>query len=260
MKWILMVVAAVAIMSENSAEATYVQSGPSAWVVEEDPADIESSNKVKYSIVDTDAEDWAYCHCRVYTRLWVAASDVASQRAAVTAYGTAYWNTSWEWEGPPSEPPGGTLAWGVDADGRADAWGATDPGNDGTALSEAYASASASLARDSGTFYGGAFAEGSAWCSDLGFYNGNTTGNAGFDGTPTWVSAAGAYAAFIDWTLSGSGNDSIAVGTSYVNVTGIAYCYGDALAVASYPGSQSEATTQTYAVTDAWFAATLTSN
>lgn len=251
-----MVFLVAVIVTTGLAQAAYVQSTPSVWVDEDDPADTKTSLIEKYSDVDTDAEDWGYAYCRVYTRVWAA----AWSRVGVTAHGTAYWDTTWEWEGPPSEPPGGTLTWGIDADGRADAWGTSDPGNGGTASSNADASASAYLVRDYGTCYGRAFAEGSVVNSNTGSGDGGVSGSATEDGPHYEGYGSGFYEVYVDWVLAGNGNDPVASGTSYVHVTGSVYCYGSTWADANYTGSQAEALAQTYSVTDAWFEATLTSN
>jgi hypothetical protein len=203
--------------------------------------DTQTSTMVEYTNVITDAQPWGYCTCDVYTRAWAKAVDYAS----TDAFGEAYWETSWQWQGPPSTPPGGTLSWSIYVEGSADAWGDTNPGNGGSAVSDADGSSGAFYARSTGsTATGGGTAYGSVEDSDY------ATGDAVLDGQAqqeSWsgVPGYGYYDYSIGWKLDTGDYDFVASGTSFVQVLAGVFCDGTTYASASGAGSGSEAEGET---------------
>ena len=256
MKWLLIAIAVLAMAGTGS--AGYIQSGPDAYVSEDDPANSQTSTMQEYTDVDTNAEDWGYCHCDVYTRSWAKAVDSASTDAS----GIAYWETSWQWQGPPSTPPGGTLSWSISADGRTNAWGDTDPGNGGSASSYAEGYSAAWIARSPGdTFSGGERAWGSVQDSDRATGELMPFGQAEEVPDTWWFNLQdGFFELFVDWELSGGDNDTVASGTSVIQVLAGAACDGATYASADGAGSNADALAQTYMVADAWPDADFTSN
>jgi len=256
MKWLLQVIAVLVVVVAGTATAGYVQSGPYAYVSEDDPPNTQTSTMLEYTDVDTDAEEWGYCKCDVYTRSWAKAVDSAS----TDAFGAAYWEISWQWQGPPSTPPGGTLSWYIPAEGSTDAWGDTDPGNGGSAYSYAEGYSAAWLARNTGgNFNGGAWASGSVQDDDYG------TGSVGPFGeaveTGNWSNLQpGLFELFGDWELSGSDDDTIVSGTSFIQVLAGTACDGATAASADGAGSGAEGLAQTHTVANAWPEASFTSN
>ncbi len=255
-KWFLGMLVVVTAVTAGATKAAYVPTGPDTGVVVDDPTDVQTSTMLEYTDVDTDAEEWGYCHSDVYTRAWATAVD----SAATDAMGEPWWKVSWEWEGPPSTPAGGILNWAITAEGRADAWGLSDPGNGGSAYSEAYGHGLAWVSRRGEyPFIGGATAEGYVTDDNTGVPNAAVFGSAEEDGLPITTADPGLYEAFIDWTLSADSYDVILIGTSTFWVLAGVYCTGEVEAIASGAGSESEALAQTYTVADAWLAATFTS-
>jgi len=254
-KWFMTMLVVAAVATVPPVEADYVQSGPTAWTVDDNPANTQTSTMEEYTNVVTDSLPRGYCYCYVNTYAWAKAVD----SALTDASGTAYWQVSWAWEGPPSTPPGGELKWDIDAEGSADAWGHTDPGAAGSAYSEADGSSLAWSARNAGTASGGINAYG--WTQD------DECRCPGWDGlgleyTTGWVIDwyAGYYLIGVDWEMQEYDEDAIASGTSYVQVLAGAYADGLSCASASGSGSDAEADAETLAHVYAWPDATFTSN
>jgi len=259
MKWFLLMIAVLVTIAVGPVTAGYVQSGPSAGTLKDDPADTQTSTKVEYTHVDADGQTWGYCYCRVYARSWAKAVDSAS----ADAFGEGYWQKSWHWQGPPSTPPGGTLSWYIYAEGSADAWGNSNPGSGGSAVSDANGYSCAFYARSTGSTYdGGAKAYGSVQ------NNNDGTGDAlvyspaqMVPGTQHKYHGQGYYDYSVDWTLTGDDDDSVASGTSNVSVLAGVACDGNTDASASGAGSGSEAEAETITeATASSITADLTSN
>ena len=85
MKWLVTMMLLAVIVTVGTVEAGYVQYGPDAWAEEDDPADTQTSTMEEYTRVDTDAQEWGYCHCDVYTRAWATPVDSAMADASGAA-------------------------------------------------------------------------------------------------------------------------------------------------------------------------------
>jgi len=255
-RWFMTILVVAAIATVRPAGADYVQSGPTAWTVEDDPADTQTSTMEEYTNVVTDAQTRGYCYCYVNTYAWAKAVD----GALTDASGTAYWEVSWEWEGPPSTPPGGDLSWDLEAEGSADAWGNTDPGDGGSADSEADASSFAWLARSAGTASGGINAYGNVLNSQTGYVNYDPLGEPNQVTVSDFWREAGEYLIGVDWKLREYSDDTIASGTSYVQVLAGSYADGLSYASASGSGSDAQADAETLAHVYAWPDAIFPSN
>jgi len=239
MRWLVFMIAVSAMMAPGTATAEYVQSGPTSGTIKDDPADTETSTKVEYTDVDADARNWGYCYCRVYARSWAKAVDSALTRG----FGEGYWQTSWQWQGPPSTPPGGSLYWYIYVEGSAEAWGSTDPGNGGSAISDANGYSYAFYPRSTGpTYDGGGAAYGSVEDSNV------AIGDATLEGYATQLPEAwwayrtnGYYDCYVGWKLTWVDEDSVASGTSSIYILGGVACDGTTYASAGGAGSGSEA-------------------
>lgn len=256
MKRFLLMIGVSVMIAGGTVTAEYVQSGPTRGTLKDDPADTETSTKVEYTDVDVDAQTWGYCYCRVYARSWAKAVDSASADAS----GEGYWQKSWQWQGPPSTPPGGTLSWYIYAEGSADAWGNSNPGSGGSAISDANGYSCAFYARSTGSTYdGGARAYGYVQNNNEG--TGDATVYLPAQGTKDKYHGPGYYDYSADWTLTGDDDDSVASGTSNVYVLAGAACDGNTEASASGAGSGSEAEAETITeATASSITADLTSN
>ena len=255
-KWFITVLAMAAIVTGGPAEAGYVQSGPDAYTVEDDPADTQTSTMEEYTYVATDAHARGYCFCYVNTYAWAKPVDYASADAS----GTAYWEVSWQWEGPPSTPAGGTLSWDHEAEGSADAWGSTDPGDGGSAYSDADTSSLAWLARSGGIVSGGINTYGEVQNSQNGVPDYDVLGDPDSASISALSSGAGYYLIAVDWAMREYADDTIASGTSYVQVLAGAHADGWSYVSAFGSGSDAEAEAETLAHVYAWPDASFTSN
>jgi len=219
-KWLMIGLGVSVVLAtgmQEPARAEYVQSGPIAWTVKNDPADSNTSTMEEYSQVYADAiADDAYCYCYVYAKSWAKGTDIAW----VDASATAYWQVSWQWEGPPSTPPGGTLGWSISGDGRAEAWGWNVPRDDGSGTSTADASSTVWIARNTGTFYGSANASGCVVDYDPGDGELILSGAAVLTYPETVSVGFGTYTIVASWWMGGNDEDDVASGTSQVVVLG----------------------------------------
>ncbi|MBN2128788.1 MAG: hypothetical protein JW741_04800 [Sedimentisphaerales bacterium] len=235
-RWFMTMLVVTAVAPVPPVEADYVQSGPTAWTVDDNPANTQTSTMGEYTKVVTDSLPRGYCYCYVNTYAWAKAVD----SALAAASGTAYWEVSWEWEGPPSTPPGGDLSWDLEAEGSADAWGNTDPGDGGSAYSEADASSFAWLARSAGTASGGISAYGDVQNSQTGYVDYDVLGEPDQATLSDFNREAGKYLIGVDWKMREYNDDTIASGTSYVQVLAGAYA-DDSPRTPPGPGSCSPA-------------------
>jgi len=201
------------------------------------------------AVTEKDAGE-GYCHCYVHTRSWAKGTD----SALVDAYGYTYWQISWQWQGPPSTPPGGPLGWYIAAYGHVTARGDNDAGDDGTATSVADAPSGAWIARNGANFSGSAWAHGSV--SDEDFAEGEYVVNwpaLQNDDPSSWEQANGSFDFSVGWNLIDWGEDNVAEGTSQVVVLAGAACDGMTLAHAESEGSEEwEALATSYSEATAW--------
>jgi hypothetical protein len=240
-------------------KADYVQTGPSSSTMEDDYPDSNTATMEEYSDLDTVAQDWGFCQCYASTRCWAAAVD----SAYTNVLAAAYWEVSWEWEGPPSTPPGGSLYWEIYSNGITHAWGETDPGDGGSAHSEAEAYSLAWDVHGGVQLDGGVGAYGDVEDDDLPASPESKywlMGSASYADPYDWLADNGYYSFLRGWQLDGHGDQEIASGTSYIQVfTGVG-CSGETSASAGGAGSGSEALAQTYTLATAYLEADLTSN
>jgi hypothetical protein len=141
--WTVLIILVATMSISGSATAGYVKTSSTDGYATPLYYDSELPvGEIEWGSYTANVQGTASCTADAWSEAKPGSAD-----ASASAWGTVMY--TWEWQGPPSTPPGGTLEWENDGDGNAMVDGRTDLSEGGSAATGGYAGAGTTAAGDS---------------------------------------------------------------------------------------------------------------